>query len=381
MRIAILESIVMPAGHEVEFDRILVEELKKQGHEPVFFVPEHFPFKLDYHCDVEYLEGGEAISYAGVSRLKRLWLSMQREKRRVAWLDSACRKGAAGKCDAVIVPTNSWRVMRSIRHSILKDSKVPFLFMFHGIMPKDRQRFCDGVRSLREYPKVHLGALGLQTDFPELTDCPHFHTIMAPVYVPFDLPVTPEFHIHTPLRLGFFGQYRREKNLDFFLQAFVKAQFTTPVTLTVQGATATQADSDDFERLRNEYASYTNIHFLHKNLLGMEWQQEIMNIDVMLLPYGAERYRYQPSAMLFTAIGYYKPVLQSPEMNPEILQEFTIGEAVRLDSVEVFSRQLENFVNTFSDHQETYRQGLLGANEKYGQDKLIQRIVGILSEK
>ena len=381
MRIAILESIVMPAGHEVEFDRILVEELKKQGHEPVFFVPEHFPFKLDYHCDVEYLEGGEAISYAGVSRLKRLWLSMQREKRRVAWLDSACRKGAAGKCDAVIVPTNSWRVMRSIRHSILKDSKVPFLFMFHGIMPKDRQRFCDGVRSLREYPKVHLGALGLQTDFPELTDCPHFHAIMAPVYVPFDLPVTPEFHIHTPLRLGFFGQYRREKNLDFFLQAFVKAQFTTPVTLTVQGATATQADSDDFERLRNEYASYTNIHFLHKNLLGMEWQQEIMNIDVMLLPYGAERYRYQPSAMLFTAIGYYKPVLQSPEMNPEILQEFTIGEAVRLDSVEVFSRQLENFVNTFPDHQETYRQGLLGANEKYGQDKLIQRIVGILSEK
>ncbi|WP_296823457.1 glycosyltransferase family 1 protein [uncultured Megasphaera sp.] len=381
MRIAILESIVMPAGHEVEFDRILVEELKKQGHEPVFFVPEHFPFKLDYHCDVEYLEGGEAISYAGVSRLKRLWLSMQREKRRVAWLDSACRKGAAGKCDAVIVPTNSWRVMRSIRHSILKDSKVPFLFMFHGIMPKDRQRFCDGVRSLREYPKVHLGALGLQTDFPELTDCPHFHAIMAPVYVPFDLPVTPEFHIHTPLRLGFFGQYRREKNLDFFLQAFVKAQFTTPVTLTVQGATATQADSDDFERLRNEYASYTNIHFLHKNLLGMEWQQEIMNIDVMLLPYGAERYRYQPSAMLFTAIGYYKPVLQSPEMNPEILQEFTIGEAVQLDSVEVFSRQLENFVNTFPDHQETYRQGLLGANEKYGQDKLIQRIVGILSEK
>ena len=30
MRIAILETIVMPAGHEVEFDRILVEELKKQ---------------------------------------------------------------------------------------------------------------------------------------------------------------------------------------------------------------------------------------------------------------------------------------------------------------------------------------------------------------
>ena len=379
MRIAILESIVMPAGHEVEFDRILVEELKKQGHEPVFFVPEHFPFKLDYHCDVEYLEGGEAISYAGVSRLKRLWLSLQRERRRIAWLNSACQKGADGKCDAVIVPTNSWRVMRSIRHSILKNSKVPFLFMFHGIMPKDRQRFGDGVKSLKEYPNVHLGALGLQTEFPELADCPNFHTIMAPVYIPFDLPVTPEFHVHDPLRLGFFGQYRREKNLDFFLQAFVKANFTTPVTLTVQGATATQVDSDDFERLRNEYANYKNIHFLHKNLLGIEWQQEIMNIDVMLLPYGAERYRYQPSAMLFTAIGYYKPVLQSPEMNPEILQEFDVGEAVKLDSVDVFSKQLEKFVNEFPEKQESYRQGLIKANEKYGQDKLIKRIVGILS--
>lgn len=379
MRVAILESIVMPAGHEVEFDRILVEELKKQGHEPVFFVPERFPFKLDYHCDVDYLEGGEAISYAGVSRLKRLWLSLQRERRRIAWLNSACQKGADGKCDAVIVPTNSWRVMRSIRHSILKDSKVPFLFMFHGIMPKDRQRFCDGVKSLKEYPNVHLGALGLQTEFPELADCPNFHTIMAPVYVPFDLPVTPEFHVHDPLRLGFFGQYRREKNLDFFLQAFVKAKFTTPVTLTIQGATATQVDSDDFERLRNEYADYKNIHFLHKNLLGIEWQQEIMNIDVMLLPYGAERYRYQPSAMLFTAIGYYKPVLQSPEMNPEILQEFDVGEAVKLDSVDVFSKQLEKFVNEFPEKQERYRQGLIKANEKYGQDKLIKRIVGILS--
>ncbi len=380
MRIAILESIVMPAGHEVEFDRILVEELKKQGHEPVFFVPEHFPFKLDYHCDVEYLEGGEAISYAGVSRLKRLWLSLQRERRRIAWLNSACQKGADGKCDAVIVPTNSWRVMRSIRHSILKNSKVPFLFMFHGIMPKDRQRFGDGVKSLKEYPNVHLGALGLQTEFPELADCPNFHTIMAPVYIPFDLPVTPEFHVHDPLRLGFFGQYRREKNLDFFLQAFVKANFTTPVTLTVQGATATQVDSDDFERLRNEYANYKNIHFLHKNLLGIEWQQEIMNIDVMLLPYGAERYRYQPSAMLFTAIGYYKPVLQSPEMNPEILQEFNIGEAVKLDSVDVFSKQLEKFVNEFPEKQESYRQGLIKANKKYGQDKLIQCIVHILSK-
>lgn len=92
MRIAILESIVMPAGHEVEFDRILVEELKKQGHEPVFFVPERFPFKLDYHCDVDHLDGGEVVTYAGAGKLKKIFLSLRRERRRIAWFNSALRK-------------------------------------------------------------------------------------------------------------------------------------------------------------------------------------------------------------------------------------------------------------------------------------------------
>ena len=357
MRIAILETIVMPAGHEVEFDRILVEELKKQGHAPRFFVPENFPFKIDYHVPVDYLRGGEAVSYAGAGRLKKLWLSVQREKRRIAWLDDAAAKAQSGLCDAIIVPTNSWRVMRSIKKSDIKHSTVPVLFMFHGIMPADRQRFVEGVRSLKMYKNIHLGALGLQTEFPELKECPNFHVILAPVYVPFDLPVTPEFVVHEPLRLGFFGQYRREKNLEFFLQAFVQAAFTQPVQLMVQGATVTQADSDDFERLTKKYATYSNISFMHKNLLGLEWQKALMDCDVLLLPYGAERYRYQPSAMLFTAIGYFKPVLQSPEMNPEILAEFKIGEAVQLDSVTTFSQQLEQFVNTFKERAEQYKAG------------------------
>lgn len=379
MKIAILESIVMPAGHEVEFDRILVENMKEQGHEPVFFVPENYPFKLDYKTEINYLDGGEAVSYAGVSKLKKLWLSLIREKRRVAWFDSACEKARKGECDAIIVPTSSWRGMRSLKKSKLKDSPVPVLFMMHGIMPSDRANFCNGVKSLKQYKNVHIGALGLQTDFPELADCPNFHVIMAPVYVPMDLDVKPEFNFHEPLRLGFYGQYRREKNLEFFLEAFIKANFTQSVELLVQGATVTQVDSDDFERLTKKYAQYSNIKFLHKNLLGLDWQQELMKCDVMLLPYGAERYLYQPSAMLFTAIGYFKPVLQSAEMNPEILKEFKVGEAVKLDSVDVFSKQLEEFVNSSKEKAEEYKVGLIGANEKYGQDKLLYTIASILN--
>lgn len=379
MRIAILETIVMPAGHEVEFDRILVEELKRQGHDPMFFVPEHFPFKIDYHVPVTYLAGGEAVSYAGAGKLKKIYLSVLREKRRIAWLDDACKKAGQGACDAIIVPTNSWRVMRSIRNSKIKNSSVPVLFMFHGIMPGDRSRFVDGVKSLKAHHNIHLGALGLQTDFPELTDCPNFHVIMGPVYRPLDLEVTPEFSFHAPLRLGFFGQYRKEKNLEFLLDAFVKAEFTKPVHFTVQGATVTQEDSDDFERLAKKYSQYENISFLHKNLLGIEWQKALMECDIILMPYGAERYRYQPSAMLFTAVGYFKPVLQSPELSPQIMNEFKIGQAVKLESVDSFSLQLEDFINNFEDQAEEYRQGLIGANEKYGQDKLIKTLIEIVS--
>lgn len=380
MRVAILESIVMPAGHEVEFDRILVENLKKQGHEPVFFVPENYPFKLDYKCDVDYLEGGEAISYAGVGRLKKIWLSLQRESRRVAWFDSACKKAKEGKCDAIVVPTSSWRGMRSIKKSKLKDSPVPVLLQMHGIMPSDRQNFVEGVKSLKQFKNIHVAALGMQTEFPELVDCPNFHTIFPPVYVPMDLDVKPEFNFHEPLRLGFFGQYRKEKNLEFFLEAFTKAKFTAPVELLVQGATVTQIDSDDFERLAKKYANVSSIKFLHKNLLGLEWQEKLMSIDVLLSPYGAERYRYQPSAMLFTGIGYFKPVLQSQEMSPEVLEEFKVGEAVKLDSVDTFAKQLENFVNTFESKSEEYKAGLIGANKKYSQENLVKNIVKVLGK-
>lgn len=378
MRVALLESIVMPAGHEVEFDRILVDELKNQGHEPVFFVPENYPFKLDYKTNIEYLDGGEAVSYAGVSKIKKIFLSVIREKRRIAWFNSAFLKAQQGLCDALIIPTSSWRGMRSLKKSKLRNSPVPVLFMMHGIMPSDRKNFVEGVRSLREYKNVHIAALGMQTEFPELDGCDNFHSIFPPVYIPMDLGVKPEFNFHSPLRLGFFGQYRKEKNLEFFLEAFVKAEFTEPVELLVQGATVTTEDSDDFERLAKKYANYSDIKFLHKNLLGVEWQKELMACDVILMPYGAERYRYQPSAMLFTGIGYFKPVLQSPEMSPEVLQEFCIGEAVKLDSLDVFVKQLTNFVNNFKEKSDDYKIGLMGANEKYSQKNLIKNILGSL---
>lgn len=62
MKIAIFENIMTPGGHEVDFDRILTEELRALGHEVVFYVPEGFRFGMDYHTDVHYLPGA-SVSY------------------------------------------------------------------------------------------------------------------------------------------------------------------------------------------------------------------------------------------------------------------------------------------------------------------------------
>ncbi|WP_442766485.1 glycosyltransferase family 1 protein [Mitsuokella multacida] len=375
MRIAILESIVMPAGHEVEFDRILVEELKKQEHKPVFFVPEHFPFKIDYHCDVEYLEGGEVVTYAGAGKLKKIFLSLVRESRRVAWFNSAYDKACAHHCDAIIIPTGTWRYIRTILRSKLKDSPIPVYVIFHGINPHEQPKFEKQARKVESYQNIHLKVITLRDDFKN-SELHNVDLITPPVFKPWELPVNKKLSFKPPIKIGFFGQFRKEKNLGFFLEAFTKARFSVPVELIVQGATAKPEDGKLFEHFTQDYQTYKNITFLHKNLIGLEWQKALLGVDAIMMPYAAERYRYHWGAMLFTAIGFYKPILASPELNPEVLQQFKIGQAIDLSSVEAFSHQLEEFIDDLVNHTEEYQQGLDQANVAYSQDKLIRGIMG-----
>lgn len=374
MRVAILETIVMPAGHEVEFDRILVDELKRQGHTPVFFVPEKFPFKLDYKCDIEYLDGGEVVTYAGANRLQKLFLSLKREQRRRAWFNSAYQKICEHKCDMLIIPTATYRYLKAIRDTNLKNSPVPISMIFHGINPHEKGNFVKQAKRTEKYANIKLKVITLRNDFAE-DNLHNVDLIYPPVYKPMDFEPDKNLTSHTPLILGFYGQYRREKNIRFFLDAFKQAKFSVPVKLICQGATAMLEDSDEFEKIIVEYKDVAGIEFWHKNLIGKEWQQALLDCDVIVAPYAAERYRYHWSAMSFTAIGFYKPILQSPEMNPEVMEEFNVGEIVNLDCVENLSKQLENFVNNYANKVKDYCIDLARANEKYSHEKLIQSVL------
>jgi hypothetical protein len=84
MRIGIFENIMTPGGHEVDFDRIIVEEMQKRGHEICFYVPEGFQFSFDYQVPVHELKG-EVVSYSGVTGLRKLARTVKREWNRMGW--------------------------------------------------------------------------------------------------------------------------------------------------------------------------------------------------------------------------------------------------------------------------------------------------------
>lgn len=377
MKIAILESIVMPAGHEVEFDRILVDELHRQGHEPHMLVPENFPFKIKYNAEVDYLDGGEVVTYAGANKFQKLWLSVKRESRRRKWFNSAYKKSSENHYDAIIIPTATYRYLRALLDTDLKNSKIPVYIIFHGINPQEKAAFVKQAKRCEQYKNIRLKVITLRNDFAE-DSLKNVDLIAPPVFKPLDLPVDTSLAYKEPLTLGFFGQYRREKNVRFFLDAFKEAHFDIPVRLIVQGATARVEDSDEFERIIAEYKDVKGLEFWHKNLIGEEWQKALLGVDVIIAPYAAERYRYHWSAMLFTAIGFYKPILQSPEMNPEVLQAYNVGEAVALDSVAAFAKQLQEFVNSYEERHKQYKRGLEEANAAYSHENLVSNIVKIL---
>ena len=406
MRVAILESIVIPAGHEVEFDRILINELKQQGHEPVLFVPENFPFKVDYGVDIVYLEGGEVVTYAGASKWKKPFLSILRERRRRSWFTSAAEKIKEHNIDALIIPTGTYRYIKALLDTPLKDSQAAVHVIFHGIGKGEMDRFIKQAHRAKNYKNVYLDVISLRDDMLR-PDLPRVRKILPPVFLPsselsgeqqniavqsaiseqgLESVNSSEFKttndaanqsVNKPIKLGFFGQFRKEKNIERFIDAFVSLNYDDSVQLVVQGATVKPEDGELFESIIKQYSKYSNIQFIHASLIGKDWDRALLSVDALLLPYGAERYRYHWAAMLFTAIGFQKPVLISPEINPEVLEQYSIGEVLNLDSVNSIGQGIQRFVENLKHNKEQYNQGLIHANEDYSHRALIQSIVNV----
>ncbi len=374
MRIAIFENIMTPGGHEVDFNRILVDELKNLGHSVSFYVPENFAFQLDYKTPVTKIRGA-AVSYTNSGGLKKIFSAAKREINRQRWYSQLF--DAQNNFDALIIPTATYRYLRALNHNALKNISVPLIFIFHGINPNEAPKFLHEAEKLLPNKNIKLAVISLAQDiFGQTLD--NIRVILPPTFIARDL----KFHAPSNeiLTVGFFGQYRREKKLRDLLNAFVNGSYSRAVKLIVQGATMHAEDAADFEKIVAQYKNFDSIQFISKGLIGADWQRAIMNVDALLIPYSAPRFKYHWGGMLFTAIGYEKPVVASDDMNPEIFARYRIGETFKSGDLEDLARALEGFINNFGDNYPEYEKNLRAAAEEFSPRNFAGRLMKIICD-
>lgn len=375
MKIAIFENIMTPGGHEVEFDRILVEEFRALGHEVEFYVPENFRFQFDYRTSVNRLRG-DAVTYTNSRGLKKIFSTLKREFNRQRWYSQLLM--SQKKFDALIIPTSTYRYLRSLNYSDLKKISKPLILILHGINPAEAPKFLAEADKLASNKNIKPVVLTFgDSIFGEQRE--NIFTIYPPTYTARDLQVEPKISAAGEvLKVGFFGQYRREKNLRGLLEVFLRGNYTRQVELQVQGSTMHAEDAADFEAIIKQYSGDERLSFLHKGLIGAEWQQAIMNVDALLMPYSAPRYRYHWGGMLFTAIGFGKPVVASDDMNPEVFDLYRVGETFQSGNIDDLARVLEHFINDFDKNFPTYSANLQAAGEEFSPVNFARRLEKIM---
>ena len=357
-------------GHEVEFDRILVEEFSALGHDVKFYVPENFIFKFNYNVPFTKLSG-DAVVYNTSRGIRKIAASIKREINRQRWYSQLFKEQK--NFDALIVPTSTYRYLRALNHSSLKKISVPLIFILHGINPKEAPNFLDAAEKLLPYPNVKLCVITLAENIFS-SKLPNIFPTYPPTYTARDLKNFNKKN-NDVLTIGFFGQYRREKKLRDLLNVFVNAKYTRKVNLIVQGSTIHEEDAADFENIIAQYKNFDSLKFLHKGLIGAEWQRAIMDVDALLMPYSSPRYKYHWGGMLFTAIGFKKPVIASSDINPEVWQKFKIGETFESGNLRGLDTALKIFIDNFDENVSTYKKNLDKAAEIFSPQNFVRRLV------
>ena len=375
MRVAILETVKTTGGFEQEFDRLIIKELQKQGHEPVLYLPENSSLPVDFGIPVEYVQGGEIVDYEGAGHLKKIWLSIQRERRRIKWFDSAYEKACRHEVDAIMLTTATYRYLRSLHKSKLKNSPIPIIFIFLGVNPQEKPKFLAQARRCQAYANIKLKVTTLRNDFKD-DNVPNVELIKPPVFLPEGIEVNPELSYKEPIRIGFFGHYRKgEKDVDGIIQAFLQCHLDHKAELVVQAAPTGPDDAADIERIMSKYAAEQMVKFIRGKVFGKAWYDLLQSVDVLFLPYSNPRYLYNWSAVYFNALALYKPVLATDVLNPEILTDYEVGREVNLADLSQLSEQLRDFLMHYEEKLPVYEKELQRVNKDFSTEAFLRSLL------
>ena len=375
MRIAILETVKTTGGFEQEFDRLIIRELQKQGHDPILYLPENSSLPVDFGIPIDYVQGGEIVDYEGAGRIKKIWLSIQRERRRIKWFDSAYEKACRHEVDAIALTTATYRYLRSLHKSKLKNSPIPVIFIFLGVNPQEKPKFLEQARKCQPYKNIKLKVTTLRDDFKD-DDMPKIELIKPPVLLPEGIEVNPVLTYREPIRIGFFGHYRKgEKDVDGIIHAFLQCNLNHKAELIVQAAPSGPDDQKDMDRIVQKYEKEPSIQFIKRKVFGKAWYDLLQSVDVLFLPYSNPRYLYNWSAVYFNAIALYKPVLTTSVLNPEVLREYRLGKEVDIESLDALTKQMHDFLVNYKQSLPIYQESLNRANEDFSTQMFIKNLL------
>lgn len=379
MRFAIMESIVGAGGHEIEHDRVIIEELKALGHEVELYVPEGYSCAYDYKIPINYLPG-KGVSYVGVSGFRKTWRSLKREINRLRWYKGIYQQVLLGRFDAVIFPTATYRFFRSLNHSPLRRSPVPVIFCVLGVTPSEGTAFFREVEKLVAYKNIKIVVISL-LDHVLGRKLPNVFCVKPAVYAPNESNYKPPTKKDNKLKIGFLGQYRKEKRMEDFLEAFSKCKFERDLELVVQTVAIKPEDRKALEIIKTKYSDHPYIFFFDKAVYGNEWQEMISEMDALIIPYAAPRFRFHGSGMLLTALGQYKPVVIADEVWPELLNEYQIGVTYKTGDKEALTKALETFINTYDANVEKYLNELKRISEDLSPRRFIAEFLRLAGGK
>lgn len=371
MRVAILETI-SPSGHETEFDRALVSEMKRQGHECVFCVPEKYPFMADYGTEVKYLEGGEVITYSGAGSFKKFFLSLQREYRRVRWFNSTDRYARKGGVDCIVIPTATPRYLRSLLKSSLRASIVPVIVnlqVFSFEKKGRKEQFVRLASKLEPYKNVHILITSANHEF---VDLPNVSYINPPFYAPSLIKSKGKYDGHEPVIIGLYGFYRSDENTKALLDIIGEGNFSVPVKLIMQTVTNNDRDRASCDEIVSKFKYNDRFEFTDAYLNGASWQQAIDDVDVILVPYASKQYFYTYSAMCFNALGFRKPVMLASTVNPQILENFKVGIMLDFSDLKKLKSDVQRFINGFKQDYSLYLAEIERASEVYSIENVVK---------
>ena len=279
----------------------------------------------------------------------------------------------SGEYDAVVFPSMTHRFLRSLKSSALRRSAKPVVFLGYEVQPEFNDLMAKYLGSLPKPNKIKLLMTVIR---PEAGDygLANYRLAPPPAYVPRDVPWRPA-PAEGPLVLGCFGQYRREKNLGGLLDAILGARLDREVKFVIQAMGATERERAEVSELVEAYSGRDpRLVFLTGVLPGAKWQEALLDVHAILLPYAAPRFRWTWSSMVFSAIGYRRPILATGHLNPAVTERFAIGRVCRHGDMGSLVEGLEGLVGDFGD-PEAYRSGLEAAFEYYHPRRLAERLV------